>query len=121
MTTDLFAGKSVVVTRASHQSGDLISALRCEGADVVPAPAIAIVPPMDGGQPLDDALLRLERFSWIAFQSELFEIMKPLASQHVQATATVIDPYRAAPILQGITPECSDRKLSGICVLIGFP
>ena len=59
----------MVVTRASHQSGDLISALRDEGADVVPAPAIAIVPPMDGGQPLDDALLRLERFSWIAFTS----------------------------------------------------
>ena len=33
------------------------------------APAIAVVPPLDGGQPLDDALLRLEQFSWVAFTS----------------------------------------------------
>ena len=69
MSSDLLTGKSVVVTRASHQSGDLIAALQEKGAEVVPAPAIAVVPPLDGGQPLDDALLRLERFSWIAFTS----------------------------------------------------
>ena len=62
-------GKSVVVTRASHQSGDLIQALTKAGADVIAAPAIAVVPPLDGGQPLDDALIRLERFSWLAFTS----------------------------------------------------
>ena len=36
---------------------------------VVVAPAIAVVPPLDGGQPLDDALLRLEQYSWVAFTS----------------------------------------------------
>ena len=69
MRNDLLKGKSIVVTRASHQSADLIESLEVIGADVVPAPAIAIVPPLDGGQPLDDALLRLERFSWVAFTS----------------------------------------------------
>lgn len=39
------------------------------GARPVIAPAIAVVPPLDGGQPLDDALLRLEQFSWVAFTS----------------------------------------------------
>ena len=69
MSADLLAGKSVVVTRPSHQSQELIAALTDIGAEVLPAPAIAVVPPLDGGQPLDDALLRLDRFSWIAFTS----------------------------------------------------
>ena len=69
MSVDVLTGKSVVVTRASHQSSDLIEALDEVGAEVIPAPAIAVVPPLDGGQPLDDALLRLERFSWLAFTS----------------------------------------------------
>lgn len=63
------AGRTVVVTRASHQAASLAAALRERGARVVVAPAIAVVPPLDGGQPLDDALLRLEQFSWVAFTS----------------------------------------------------
>ena len=66
---DELAGRTVVVTRASHQAASLAAALRERGAAVVLAPAIAVVPPLDGGQPLDDALLRLEQFSWVAFTS----------------------------------------------------
>lgn len=62
-------GRTVVVTRASHQAASLADALRASGARAVVAPAIAVVPPLDGGQPLDDALLRLEQFSWVAFTS----------------------------------------------------
>lgn len=62
-------GRRVVVTRASHQSAELVALLTDAGAEVIEAPAIAIVPPLDGGQPLDDALLRLERFTWVAFAS----------------------------------------------------
>ena len=68
MAADL-AGRTVVVTRASHQAASLAAALREHGATVVLAPAIAVVPPLDGGQPLDDALLRLEQYSWVAFTS----------------------------------------------------
>ncbi len=68
MAADL-AGRTVVVTRASHQASPLATALRERGATVVVAPAIAVVPPLDGGQPLDDALLRLEQYSWVAFTS----------------------------------------------------
>ncbi|WP_419930619.1 uroporphyrinogen-III synthase [Candidatus Poriferisodalis sp.] len=63
------AGRTVVVTRASHQAGPLATSLRERGATVVVAPALAVVPPLDGGQPLDDALLRLEQYSWVAFTS----------------------------------------------------
>ena len=63
------ADRTVVVTRASHQADPLADALRSHRARPVIAPAIAVVPPLDGGQPLDDALLRLEQFSWVAFTS----------------------------------------------------
>ncbi len=68
MAADL-AGRTVVITRASHQASGLAAALLQRGANPVLAPAIAVVPPLDGGQPLDDALLRLEQFSWVAFTS----------------------------------------------------
>lgn len=67
--TGPLSGKRVVVTRASHQAVPLADALSEAGASVVIAPAIAIVPPLDGGQSLDDALLRLRSFSWVAFTS----------------------------------------------------
>ncbi|HCB36823.1 MAG TPA: hypothetical protein DEP66_01035, partial [Acidimicrobiaceae bacterium] len=63
------ARRSVVVTRAAHQSAPLADALRAAGADVVEAPAVAVVPPSNGGQPHDDALMRLDRFTWVAFTS----------------------------------------------------
>ncbi len=65
----MLGGHTVVVTRASHQASLLAELLREHGAHPVIAPAIAVVPPLDGGQPLDDALLRLEQFSWVAFTS----------------------------------------------------
>ncbi len=67
--TQALLGCKTVITRASHQSLSLREALEDAGAEVIEAPAIAIVPPTDGGQPLDDALLRLDRFSWVAFTS----------------------------------------------------
>ncbi|WP_419842559.1 uroporphyrinogen-III synthase [Candidatus Poriferisodalis sp.] len=63
------ADRTVVVTRASHQAAATAEALRVHGARPLVAPAIAVVPPLDGGQRLDDALLRLQQFSWVAFTS----------------------------------------------------
>ncbi len=62
-------GRTVVVTRASHQAAPVAELLRQQGAKPVIAPAVAVVPPLDGGQSLDDALLRLHQFSWVAFSS----------------------------------------------------
>ncbi len=68
-TAQPLRGCKTVITRASHQSLPLSEALEAAGAEIIKAPAITIVPPTDGGQPLDDALLRLDRFSWTAFTS----------------------------------------------------
>lgn len=64
------AGKRVVVTRPRHQAGPLVQALESEGAAVLVAPAIEIVPPKDT-TPLDEALRALDRgeFDWLVVTS----------------------------------------------------
>ena len=91
------AGRVVVVTRASHQSGQLVSLLIDAGATVVEAPAIAIVPPLDGGQPLDDALLRLERFTWVAFSSTN-AVAATLARAERRGVRRRFDPLKVAVV-----------------------
>lgn len=62
------AGKTILVTRASHQAGKLADALRAQGAEVVEIPAIAIVPP-ESFAPLDAALARLPEVHWLIVTS----------------------------------------------------
>jgi uroporphyrinogen III methyltransferase/synthase len=63
-------GQRVLFTRPEEQNGDGGARTRLTdlGADVVVQPAIEIGDP-DDGQPLDDALGRLDRFDWIVFSS----------------------------------------------------
>ncbi len=130
MNTDSLTGKSVVVTRASHQSGELITALRETGAEVVPAPAIAVVPPLDGGQPLDDALLRLERFSWIAFTSSnaVSALMARAARRGVLKKfdglrLAAIGPSTASKVLSELKrePDLVPSKNDGLSLAQAFP
>jgi uroporphyrinogen-III synthase len=64
------AGKRVVVTRPSDDAGELAELLRAEGAEVLEAPAIEILPAADTG-PLDEAVADLCEggFSWVVFSS----------------------------------------------------
>ncbi|HAF68768.1 MAG TPA: uroporphyrinogen III synthase [Acidimicrobiaceae bacterium] len=130
MSSDLLTGKSVVVTRASHQSGDLIAALQEKGAEVVPAPAIAVVPPLDGGQPLDDALLRLERFSWIAFTSSnaVSALMARAARRGVLKKfsglrVAAIGPSTASKVIAELKrePDLVPSKNDGLSLAEAFP
>jgi len=61
-------GKRVLVTRAAGQVGGLSRALAEQGAEVVPVPAIRVVPPEDFG-PLDEALAHLSEFHWVVLTS----------------------------------------------------
>lgn len=61
-------GLRIVVTRPRAQAADFIDRLAGAGADVVPCPAIEIVPP-DSWQPLDEAIGRIETFDWLVFTS----------------------------------------------------
>jgi uroporphyrinogen III methyltransferase/synthase len=62
-------GRSIIVTRASHQQAALGDPLRRRGAHVIAQPAIGIGPPEDGGAALDTALANLSRFDWLVVTS----------------------------------------------------
>lgn len=61
-------GKSIVVTRARAQAGELSRELEFLGAEVVEFPTIEIREPEDFGQ-LDAAIRELDSFDWIVFTS----------------------------------------------------
>ncbi|HEX4758330.1 MAG TPA: uroporphyrinogen-III synthase [Terracidiphilus sp.] len=62
------AGRRVLVTRASHQAGDLSDGLRALGAEPVQVPILEIQPPADFA-PMDDVLRHLHRYHWMILTS----------------------------------------------------
>lgn len=63
------AGRSIVVTRASHQGGQLAGPLRELGADVIEFPVIEIVEPADGGAGLSHAVANIATYEWVVLTS----------------------------------------------------
>ena len=61
-------GRSIVITRARAQAGELSKRLEQFGAEVVEFPTIEIMPPDDFG-PLDGAISELDSFDWLVFTS----------------------------------------------------
>jgi uroporphyrinogen-III synthase len=62
------AGRTILVTRARHQAGQLSEKLRALGAEVVEIPAIEIVPPASYAE-LDEALMNLSQYQWLIVTS----------------------------------------------------
>lgn len=62
-------GRSIVVTRASHQNDALRDRLTGLGARVVEMPLLAIVEPDDEGRERDAVLQRFHEFDWIVVTS----------------------------------------------------
>jgi uroporphyrinogen III methyltransferase/synthase len=62
-------GRTVVVTRARAQAGELSGRLRRLGAEVVEVPTIEVVDPADGGAALDEAVTRLAGYDWVVVTS----------------------------------------------------
>ncbi|HEY0603348.1 MAG TPA: uroporphyrinogen-III C-methyltransferase [Herpetosiphonaceae bacterium] len=61
-------GKRIIVTRAREQASALSEQLRAAGAEPIEYPVIAFAPPEDW-TPLDQALAKLDEYSWIIFTS----------------------------------------------------
>jgi uroporphyrinogen-III synthase len=68
MTARALDGRVVVITRRPEQGQELRLALEGLGAMVLELPGLEIAPPPDW-EPLDAALVHLERFAWVAFTS----------------------------------------------------
>lgn len=62
------AGRRIIITRASQQSGQLIAALQNLGAEIIACPTIEIREPTSWAA-LDRALSDLSRYDWLAFTS----------------------------------------------------
>jgi uroporphyrinogen-III synthase len=62
------AGRTILVTRARHQAGQLSEKLRALGAAVVEIPAIEIAPP-ESYADLDEALRNLSQYQWLIVTS----------------------------------------------------
>jgi uroporphyrinogen III methyltransferase/synthase len=61
-------GKTIVTTRARHQSAEFTQRLTDLGARVVPFPTIEIVPP-ESWAPVDKAIDHIQEYHWIVFTS----------------------------------------------------
>ncbi len=61
-------GRRIVLTRAREQAGEFSRLLAAYGAEPIEAPTIRIVPPADW-QAIDQAIGRLETYSWLIFTS----------------------------------------------------
>ncbi len=62
------SGLRIVVTRATHQAGELAMPLRDLGAEVLLVPAIGIAGPSDPA-PLREAAAQCDQYDWIIFTS----------------------------------------------------
>ena len=58
----------VLVTRTPEQAGPLVGALRSRGLDVTAIPTIEVVPAA-AGDPLDAAVVDLQRYAWVVVTS----------------------------------------------------
>ncbi|MFQ5477047.1 MAG: uroporphyrinogen-III C-methyltransferase [Candidatus Binatia bacterium] len=61
-------GRSIVVTRASHQAGELSRLLESQGAEVLEYPTIEIREPLDP-EPIEQALDGLANYDWLVLTS----------------------------------------------------
>jgi len=68
MMSAILENRKFLVTRAQHQSKDLVSALEHLGAQVIELPMISITPP-SSWQELDNAIKNLTEYDWIFFAS----------------------------------------------------
>lgn len=60
--------KTILITRASSQSGELRTRLESLGARVIESPAIRIVPPKTW-KPVNEAIRQLSTYNWVLFTS----------------------------------------------------
>jgi len=68
MSAQALSGLRVLVLRPEHQAADLRERLEAEGAEVVAASAVEILPPSDWSK-LDAALDEIQEFDWLVFTS----------------------------------------------------
>jgi uroporphyrinogen-III synthase len=105
--TGRLTGKVIIVTRPKDEAAELSDLLRAEGAEVLEAPAIEILPVSDTG-PLDEAVSDLCQggFAWVVFSSPravgaVFDRMDHLGHDRgIKAMIATVGPATAAAVVE---------------------
>lgn len=99
------SGRTVLVTRAPEQAGDLIRMLQEAGAEAVALPTVAFFPPVDP-RPLDKAIAEIGRYAWVVFTSSnavhaFFErVPEPVAERLAGVRIAAVGPKTAEALAQ---------------------
>jgi len=103
-------GRTVVVTRAAAQAGDLIEALEGYGAAVISCPLIEIKEPEDFAS-LDEALEHLYGYDWIIFTSvnSVKFFLKRLSTKNVPQSE--LDEIRVVAIGESTAEKLRDEQV----------
>jgi uroporphyrinogen III methyltransferase/synthase len=130
------AGLRIVVTRASHQAGQLADMLRELGAEVLLVPLIDIGPPADAN-PLQEAARHCDQYDWVIFTSAnavrafVKELLQPRTAFHTKFAAVGSStreeaekngvPIALVPreyVAEALLESFAKEKLSGVRILI---
>lgn len=133
-------GKRILVTRTREQAGRFAELLEGQGAEVLEAPLIEIVPPKNW-EPLDQAIERLDTYQWVIFTSangvdaffrrlrELRQDARRLSAAKIcaigSATADALERYTVIPDViptefraEGIIDALKSYDLQGVRILL---
>jgi uroporphyrinogen-III synthase len=130
VSSDGLAGKTVLVTRAADQAGDLSARLAAAGAVPIEAPAIATRPVASGGA-LDRAVVQVAggAFDWVVFTSASgvrfwFERARTLGfdARALRALVAAVGPGTAAELdRHGIVANLVPKRFTTEALARAFP
>jgi uroporphyrinogen III methyltransferase/synthase len=116
-------GKTVLITRAASQSGELRAQLEDLGARVVECPTIQIVPPKTW-KPVDDAIARLNTYQWVIFTSAnaVEQFMDRMGKARCHVPIAVVGSATAAKLAEwGLKASLVPREFRSEGLLEEFP
>jgi uroporphyrinogen III methyltransferase/synthase len=104
MMASPLSGKTILVTRAAAQSGQLSAELTARGADVKLLPLISFEPPQDYAA-MDAALTTIASFDWVLFTSS--NAVQAL-ERRVEQMGLRLDAFAELPRAAAVGPATSD-------------
>ncbi len=115
------AGRRVVITRATEQSGDLAARLRVLGAEPVEVATIAIADPADGGAALRAAVRGAPDWIVVTSANGAQRVLDALDDPH-SARFAVVGPMTASVLERaGVTPALIPPRFVAESLVDAFP
>ena len=117
MSSRPLRGQRVVVTRAAHQAGELVTALEAAGAEVARLPLLELGPPPEP-EAVRAAARRSAELDWLAFTSAnavhaFLPLLEPPVGPRIAvvgpATAAAVKSHGCVPALTAVSPRASGR------------